>query len=281
MVTMVSIINERERTGRAMITTFVDAIKFFDKCHLSDTQSVLVFQGADKKAVKVLQKFQEKNKVFIQGSDKSFLVTDGEGQGGISNPPRIGNALADGTERQINQIPDENRMKHNEEICDALGYVDDEALNAGNAKDSKILNEAYSITLNEIAASAHPVKSKQVLFGNQEAIERTKTEIEANPSILQGNKVGISHQEKYLGLEFPEGGVKKMIDVNIEEKCKKLQKVAFEIRQTCELPGISRIGKIKAQAVLIMSKAVPVATYGTQCLLNISTWDSKSALKQF
>ena len=157
-----------------MITTFVDAIKFFDKCHLSDTQSVLVLQEADKKAVKVLQKFQENNKVHIQGSNIFFRVKNGEGQGGICNPSRIGNALADGTERQITKILEENRMKHNEEFCDALGYVDDEALNAGNVNDSTILNEAYTITLNEITASAHPVKSKQVLFGNKESIEKTK-----------------------------------------------------------------------------------------------------------
>ena len=270
LVTMVSMINERERTKRGMITTFVDAIKFFDKCYLSDTQSVLLLQDADRKAVKVLQKFQEKNKVHVQGSKEIIEVNDGEGQGGISNPPRIGNALADGTERQVSQIPEEKRIKHNEEVCDVLGFVDDEALNAEDAECSDGLNKAYSITLDEISASSHPTKSKQVLFGDEKWIEQMKIDLEKTPSYLQGTKVGRSSQERYLGIEFTEGGLKKMIDVNIEEKCRKLMNVAAEIKQTCELPGILRIGKLKAQAVLIMAKAVPVATYGTQCFLNMT-----------
>ena len=270
LTTLISVINQREREGSGLITNFIDAVKFFDKCFLSDTQAVLVLQNADKKAVKVLQKFQETNHIHVQGSSEEFIIKDGEGQGGISNPPRIGNALADGTERQVKQIPQEKRCTHNGEIIDTMGFVDDTGLNADNAETSNILTQAFTKTLGEISATAHPTKSKQVLFGTADWIEKTKEELTKCPSVIQGNIIGQSTQERYLGLQFPTGGVHEFNDVNIEDKCNKLRQVAFEIKQTCELPGIRRVGKLKAQAVMIMSKAVPVALYGTQCWLNLT-----------
>ena len=81
LTTLIYVINQREREGSGIITNFIDAVQFFDKCFLSDTQAVLVLQNADKKAVKVLQKFQETNHIHVQGSSEKFIIKDGEGQG--------------------------------------------------------------------------------------------------------------------------------------------------------------------------------------------------------
>ena len=53
-------------------------------------------------------------------------------------------------------------------------------------------------------------------------------------------------------------------------KAGKVHQVATEIREEVRDPRIERIGALKAAALLIQSKVIPIMTYGCEAWLNVS-----------
>ena len=97
-----------------------------------------------------------------------------------------------------------------------------------------------------------------------------RKQMEEDPAQIQNFKVKTADEEKYLGVRIVEGTVEDIINANIKLKASKVHLVATEIRQEVRDPRMERIGQLKAAALLIQAKIVPVLTYGSECWMNIS-----------
>ena len=146
---------------------------------------------------------------------------------------------------------------------------------------NKIKNKLYTDTLNELAMSAHPDKSVQVITGNIEWVKSIKAEFTTNPCILQGFPVKSTAGDKYLGMWFVEGTYRETIDKNIKVKHGLMQKAASEIRNMVDMPEIKRFGKSAAQKLLAHSQIVPICIYSTQAWINIEEDQYKSLEDSF
>ena len=78
-----SLVKDREEKGKGVLMCAVDAVKCFDRSHLSDNHAILQLEGADRKAMKVLYKYQKMNVIRVSGSNKPIIIMNGMGQGGI------------------------------------------------------------------------------------------------------------------------------------------------------------------------------------------------------
>ena len=70
--------------------------------------------------------------------------------------------------------------------------------------------------------------------------------------------------------------VSDIIDANIKMKASKVHMVATEIRDEVRDPRIVRIGSLKASALLIQSKIIPILTYGCEAWLNVTETQYKA-----
>ena len=118
-----------------------------------------------------------------------------------------------------------------------------------------------------MALEAHPTKTVMVILGTKEFIEKTRKDVKANPTIIQGNIVKEADFEIYLGQKVPTGGRKEYINQNLERKMQKVVTVSNQIRTLLKAPIFARFGKLLAQKTLIVSQVIPTLTYGCQSWL--------------
>ena len=79
---MMMLIDFLEKNGLGAILTCCDVRKCFDSVYLSDMNWFLMKNKADPKAVRLFQKLAGSNNLRIQGDEKTFPISNGEGQGG-------------------------------------------------------------------------------------------------------------------------------------------------------------------------------------------------------
>ena len=121
-----------------------------------------------------------------------------------------------------------------------------------------------------MSLEAHPQKTVNVVCGESSWIKQTQEELQMNPAKIQGFDVKVAQSEKYLGMKIVSGDIPAIINANIKLKAGKVHQVASEIREEVRDPRIERIGALKASALLIQSKIIPILTYGCEAWLNVS-----------
>ena len=97
-----------------------------------------------------------------------------------------------------------------------------------------------------------------------------KVKMEKFPTHIQDFKVKVTDSEKYLGLKVVSGSVADIIDANIRLKASKVHQVTTDIRREVRDPRMEYVGSLKASALLLQSKVVPILTYATESWLRIS-----------
>ena len=265
-----SVIIDKEDNNEGAILTAVDAVKCFDRVHLSDAHAVLQVSGGDRKALKVLYKLGEKNHIKVAGGKRAIEVENGETQGGISAARRTTYMIDESTLRHAKKIPRELRSIHRGESIDNEGFVDDELLVAFLVAAAEVGATLYTLSLNELAMSAHPQKTIQIVAGKREWVDKTREELEKKPCKMQGFEIKVKDIERYLGMLFVSGEYSETIDANVADKVKKMKAAAVSIRAVCNVPGIKRVGKLRAQKLLIMAQISPICLYGMQAWLRVS-----------
>ena len=190
------------------------------------------------------------------------------GQGGVT----VGRTCA----ASISEVMDRNvachpcPLLHNGVNIANQGYVDDTATADDNVHGVKFSCKIVEETFEELSLEAHPAKTVHVICGDQRWRQEMITKMEAEPSYIQGFKVKIASDDKYLGLKIVSGSVSDIINANIKMKAGKVYQAATEVRQEIRDPRIETVGSLKAGALLIQSRVIPILTYGCESWLKVS-----------
>ena len=274
---MMASLHEMTRVGKGIAYTFADISKCFDRIWLHDAHYFLCKFHGDPKAIKVLSILLGTNKLKLQGSQKTFTIHGGLGQGGVTVGRSSSASISETMERNASCHPCP-MIYNGEDICNQ-GYIDDTATSDNNVLGVKYSCKIIEETLDELSLEAHPTKTVHVICGAPEWIEKTKDYLSKNPATIQNFKVKISDSEKYLGLKIVSGTMSDIVNANIKVKASKIHQVATEIRQEVRDPRIVRIGSLRASAVLIQSKVIPILTYGTESWLHVTS-DQYKAMEE-
>ena len=268
LVLMMETLNKVMAEGKGLVFTFADIRKCFDRVHLADAHLFLMRHMADTKAVKVLSILLDHNVISMQGSSKSFIIKGGLGQGGVTVGRSCAASISETMEKNVTCHP--APLHHNGVNVANQGYVDDTATTDISTEGVHFSCKVIEETFEEMSLEAHPQKTVNVVCGEPNWIKETKKKLEENPAKIQGFEVKIAQNEKYLGLKIVSGGIPDIIDANIKMKAGRVHQVATEIREEVRDPRIERIGALKAAALLIQSKIIPIMTYGCEAWLNVS-----------
>ena len=271
-----SCLKAREEKGGGMVYSACDMVKCFDRSFLSDNHAILQLEGGDRKALKVLHKYQKKNLIRVAGSQQQITIEGGMGQGGIPDARITTSGITEATVRHMSKIPREKVFTHNGEQVPEIGYIDDTLILGDDPELTGIATKLYGDTLDELAMSAHPVKSVQVVCGNKEWREQTKKKLLDNPNTLQGFPLKTSREERYLGFLLTESSYTEMLDSNIQDKAGKMMAAAVQIRTLTNLPIIRRFGKSYAQKLMAIAQLAPIGQYGTPGWIDIQEHQYKA-----
>ena len=194
LTTLMSVINEKEEKKEGLIVTFQDVVKCFDNIHLSDMTWFLIEGKADLKA-KMQAKLTNTNVLKIQGSDKTFSVTNGLGQGSVNAARMASGGKVECFKKNMEEY--ENKVIHNEVNVTMNSFVDDAMFMNEDPKGAKESGEVITRTLNELALHAHPQKTVQVIVGAEENIEKMKIKLEEEPTKVQNFTVKEAKADGY------------------------------------------------------------------------------------
>ena len=246
LITLIAALNQSIQEGAGLCITFVDIRKCFDRLYLSDSQWFLLKHGGDKKAIKLLTLLLTTTKLKLKGSEKQFLVSNGQGQGGTS--------VARAASATISEAMDRNVLTHpNPAHCNGvkvsnLGYVDDTLSLDKEEVGTKFSCQIIEETLEELSLEAHPDKTKIVVCGNKEWIEEKKRKLDLDPPEIQNFKVKTEHSEKYLGVKIVSGDIEDIKEANIRFKSSKAYQAATVIRQRVRDVRMQRVGSLQASS---------------------------------
>ena len=220
-------------------------------------------------------------KLALQGSKKTFTVTNGQAQGGTSVARSAFAAISDVMDRNVESHPQPFYV--NQVNCSNQGYVDDtmcmDSDNIGVIFSSKIIEE----TLEELSLEAHPEKTKNIVCGEKTWVEDMTRRLREKPAEIQGFRVKVDTSEKYLGVKIVSGDVSDIIEANIKFKASKSYQAATTIRQQVRDPRVERVGALQAASQMIRSITIPIITYGTECWLEVSEaqyWEMEKLLAE-
>ena len=268
LVILIGAINQKYNEGKGLIISFADIVKCFDRIFLSDSHYFLMKYGADLKALKVLSILLGKNVLSLQGSSKSFTIKDGQGQGGVTTARSCAASISEVMERNSRCHPNPTVFR-GENIAN-LGFIDDTATVDTDEIGAMFSGRLIQETFEEMSLQAHHSKTVQVICGQDEWIKDMKAKMEKFPTHIQDFKVKVTDSEKYLGLKVVSGSVSDIIDANIRLKASKVHQVTTDIRREVRDPRMEYVGSLKASALLLQSKVVPILTYATEAWLRIS-----------
>ena len=125
-------------------------------------------------------------------------------------------------------------------------------------------------TFEEMSLQTHHSKTVQIVCGHEDWVSDMKKRMNDLPTQIQDYKVKVTDSEKYLGLKVVSGTVPDIIDANIRLKASKVHQVTTDIRREVRDPRMEYVGSLKASALLLQSKIVPILTYATESWLRIS-----------
>ena len=268
LIILNQIIRHLEANKEAACFTAVDVVKCFDRIHNDDCTHEILIQGGDKQAVLRYRQMNKVNIINIQGDDQTFTITDGQGQGGVN----IGRAAG----LMIAALSDRNQAKMRDPFifcdidCTIKAWVDDQFYIGENAQMARQNGKIVTETFDELALSAHPDKSVNIIVGDKNKIESLKTELTSDPVLIQQNPIKNVESERYLGSIIKSGGYQDTLEANLNDKRSKAFIISQKIRSLIEDKRIERVGRLKAASLLIQSQLIPVLIYATKGFTNLT-----------
>ena len=117
----------------------------------------------------------------MAGGSRVFTIINGDRQGSVSAARKTTYMIDECTLRYSKTIPREFIVRHREVDVPNEGFVDDELLLAEEREGSVWGAKQYTKTLDELAMTAHPKKSVQILCGDKEWVQKTRSKLKSNP----------------------------------------------------------------------------------------------------
>ena len=109
------------------------------------------------------------------------------------------------TVQHLKLISREMWVIHQNEPVNNGGFVDDELLLAESRAAPAVNSKLYSKTMDELATSAHPTKSIQIVAGATEWVGKMRDNLSRDPCMMQGFNLKVAESEKYLSIFFGTG----------------------------------------------------------------------------
>ena len=272
LLTLMMVMKRMEKEQGGGICQFMDIKTCFDKMTLSDSLYECSQAGVVGKPLRTIQKVTDNLRIKIQGDtnpDRHKDLKDCLGQGTVYAPTGTGVTMASTLEENMARIEAEVVHEHeNFSLTPQVGpitlhpllFVDDMGKPCLDDMESAVMGSAITETLNELKMEAHSEKSGLLVFGKNR--EKIRQKVEANPTFIQGFKMGFKESEVYLGMQFSSKGSSDSISATLESRRLRCSLKATDLRRKLEDDRIASVGWLATAITVFNAVIVSTLTYG-------------------
>ena len=125
------------------------------------------------------------NTLTVQGGEESFTIHQGKGQGqtNVGQEAAFTMSVVNNRNQDLLCKP----LIYKDINCRSSEFVDDTFNAAKTAEESVVNGKVVTVTLDELALSAHPDKSKMIITGGEDYVTKTRNDMASNPTVIQGH----------------------------------------------------------------------------------------------
>ena len=271
LLTLMMYMKRLEKDNGGGICQFMDIRTCFDKMTLKDSLYECAQAGIVGKPLRTINNITDNLKIRIQGdcdTDRVKELKNCLGQGTGYAPTGTGVTMASTLETNMANKEAETVVEDEDFTLAPIAgpiaiqpllFVDDMNKTCLNSKESKIMGEAITETLDELKMQAHDEKSGLLIFGKNKAL--FKEQVESNPTYIQGFKMGFKEQETYLGMQFAQSS-NDSITLTLETRRMKCYLKAQELRRKLEDDRVQGVGWLATAITVFNASIVSTLTYG-------------------
>ena len=273
--------NKDEESMEGCIIVFKDVKKAFDKVSTEMTLYETAKAGVEGKNLRVLDMLNKKTVFTVIGDPekREFVKENVGGQGTVFTCTACSLAMPKPMERNI--------KIHEEETGEELGvrvgkdrvritevdFVDDEGALCKDAESARMKGKLITRSMDEINVEVHPSKTKFMILGTKKYKQNMQESLDNNPIMVQGNAVGQSHSERYLGMMICSGGSKETVKKQMEFRVSECKKKISTVKNLLEKPSMRELGYLACVRTLFESVITSTALYSSGTWVGLTKAD--------
>ena len=271
LVTLKTWMAVKEQNKENGIFQVFDMEKFFDKESLIDTMHTLDKKGKiSNKSYRLWYRLNENAMISVRtsvGETRSKRVKNSLGQGmfgaALASSLNIGCAIEDifGL-RPSTKIGFVN--------LNSIILQDDISKMNDKVEQARDGCEKIDEVLKRKQLSVNYDKSKYMIIGNEKFRKEVKKDMENNPMMMGGVKIGHSEKEKYLGDYIHEKGIVESISATIKARTNGLISKCDEIIKICESPVMGGTGNSIAAVRLFEAQIIPSLLHNCESWIGLN-----------
>ena len=278
VVTMMLCFEQDKDSPDGAVVIVKDVVKAFDALSAIHTLFSTAMAGVRGKNLRLLELMNKQTDFKVVGDPRATVFTRDfvGGQGTVYMAPGASLTMPEAMQHLIKAWEAENkdhlgvRLGPEKVKCDECEFVDDQFSMAKNAEAARVKGNMITMSMDQFNVKVHPIKTKYMILGKKEYVEKMEKEIEENPIKIQGFEVERSHLERYLGMMVSSGGLRKTVEEQMKYRIKECEGKLAMIQNIMEDPTMRGIGHLAGSKVLFESILTSTALYSAGVWINVT-----------
>ena len=265
-------------SSRGFVVIFKDTEKAFDKTSAIHELFSTALAGVRGKVLRILHRLNQRTTFRVVGDpvDRKFVKEYCGGQGtsytctgAALSMPQMMDWLVKAVEEKYD-VRLGVSLGQEGLIINEMEFVDDECSLCKDSAAARVKAGLITASMNSLNVKCHPTKTKYMIIGDEEYIREQEKDLDLDPIIIQGFKVGRSFEEKYLGMRFNAGGVRETVEGQIRFRFSEGDRKLGEIKTLLEAPTMREFGFLAGVKVLFESIVRSTTLYSSAVWLNMT-----------
>ena len=155
-------------------------------------------------------------------------------------------------------------------LIDDANFVDDEAAFCKNIKTARVKGKFMTMASDQLNVQVHSSKTKVLITGQPEYVREQKEELLREGVTVQGHDIGLSEEEKYLGMMIDAAGRHATVRKQMEHRVNEGRGRLNQVRVLLESPKMRGIGYLAGLRTLFDSVVTATVLYSSSAWIGMS-----------
>ena len=285
VVTMMLHFEKDPNSPDGAVVIVKDTVKAFDNLSAVHTLYSTARAGVKGKNLRLLELMNKTTEFKVVGDPEGRTFTRDYvgGQGTVYMAPGASLTMPEAMQDLIKMWEEENddylgvQLGPEKVGINECEFVDDQFSIARDAEAARVKGRLITMSMDQINCKAHPVKTRYMVIGKKDYVERMEKDLEMEPIVIQGFNVEKSDMEKYLGMKICSGGLRETIEEQMKFRVKECEGKLAMIQNLMDDPTMRGIGHLAGLKVLFDSVVTSTALYSAGVWINLT----KAMLEKF
>ena len=254
-----------------VILIIKDVKKAFDKLSAIHTLFATAQAGVKGRNLRLLEMLNKETTYQVVGDPEAteFVKEYVGGQGTAYMAPAASLTMPQAMQELIARWEEENMrplgvvLGPDKNIINECEFVDDQLAFCADADAAREKGRLITMAMDQINVEVHPTKTRYMIIGNPDYVERVEESLEKDPIVIQGFEVERTESEKYLGMMINANGARATVEEQMKYRVKECDGKMAVVINMMEDPTMRGIGYLAGVRTLFESVISSTALYSS------------------